>query len=299
MEGTTLQQTGGAAAAEQTPGRNRGAVLRMLRQNPLAVIGLIIVIVWIGVAVLAPFITQHDPVTQNLLVRSKAPDGDYWFGTDRLGRDIFSRVVWGSRVSLPVGIGVVGAAAVIGMLVGAIAGFVGGWLDEALMRISDLVLSFPVLILAMALAAALGPSLVNTTIAIAIVWWPRYARVMRGLVISIREQEFVAAARAIGSTPGRILRKEVIPNTLAPVVVLATLDVGTAILTFAALGFLGLGQVPPNPEWGAMVADGTTAFQYWWVSTFPGLAILSIAMGFNFIGDALRDLLDPRVRSQL
>lgn len=296
LKETALQGTG---QATEIAGADRGPTMRLLRKNPLAVIGLAIVLLWVGVAILAPFITVHDPVAQNLLVRNKPPSSVHWFGTDTLGRDVFSRVIWGSRVSLPVGIGVVVAAALIGMIVGAVAGFVGGWLDEIVMRFSDLVLSFPVLILAMALAAALGPSLVNSTIAIAIVWWPRYARVMRGLVISVREQEFVAAARVVGATPGRILAKAVLPNTLAPIVVLATLDVGTAILTFASLGFLGLGQVPPNPEWGAMVADGTTAFQYWWVSTFPGLGILSVAMGFNFIGDALRDLLDPRLRNQL
>lgn len=267
--------------------------------HPMAVVGLVIVLMWVTVAALAPWIATHEPNAQNLAMRNKPPSAEHWFGTDRLGRDVFSRVVWGSRVSIPVGIGVVAAAAVTGLIIGAVAGFVGGWLDEALMRLSDLVLSFPVLILAMALAAALGPSLVNSTIAIAVVWWPRYARLARGLVIALREQEFVVAATAAGATRGRVLFKTILPNILAPIVVLATLDMGTAILTFASLGFLGLGQVPPNPEWGAMVADGTTAFQFWWVSTFPGLAILTVAMGFNFIGDALRDLLDPRWRHQL
>lgn len=265
----------------------------------MAFVGFVIVLAWIVVAALAPWIATHEPNAQNLSMRNKPPSAEHWFGTDRLGRDVFSRVVWGARVSIPVGIGVVAAATVTGLIIGAVAGFVGGWLDEALMRVSDLVLSFPVLILAMALAAALGPSLVNSTIAIAAVWWPRYARLARGLVIALREREFVMAATAAGATPGRVLAKTIVPNILAPILVLATLDMGTAILTFASLGFLGLGQVPPDPEWGAMVADGTTAFQFWWVSTFPGLAILTVAMGFNFIGDALRDVLDPRWRHQL
>lgn len=287
-------------ATDIAPVPREPSFLRKLsRASPLAIVGLIIVVAWIVIAALAPVIATHDPVSQNLLVRNKPPNADHWFGTDRLGRDVFSRVVWGARVSIPVGIGVVLAAAIVGVTLGTIAGFVGRWLDEILMRFSDLVLSFPILILAMALAAALGPSLVNSTIAIAVVWWPRYARVARGLVISLREQEYVVAAKALGATSRRLIWNAILPNTLAPVVVLATLDVGTAILMFASLGFLGLGQVPPHPEWGAMVADGTTAFQYWWVSTFPGLAILSIALGFNFIGDALRDFLDPRLRNQV
>ncbi|HLT57431.1 MAG: ABC transporter permease [Limnochordales bacterium] len=288
-----------AAAPPGRAARGRRGWAKLLRLHPMAFVGFVIVLAWIVVAALAPWIATHEPNAQNLSMRNKPPSAEHWFGTDRLGRDVFSRVVWGARVSIPVGIGVVAAATVTGLIIGAVAGFVGGWLDEALMRVSDLVLSFPVLILAMALAAALGPSLVNSTIAIAAVWWPRYARLARGLVIALREQEFVMAATAAGATPGRVLAKTIVPNILAPILVLATLDMGTAILTFASLGFLGLGQVPPDPEWGAMVADGTTAFQFWWVSTFPGLAILTVAMGFNFIGDALRDVLDPRWRHQL
>lgn len=293
-----------AAVPQQSRAGRRPAGLmrfirRMYRTSPLAVVGLVIIIGWALVAVFAPYVATHEPLEQILAMRYKPPSAEHWFGTDKLGRDVFSRVVWGSRVSLPIGVGVVALSALIGILIGTVAGYFGKWIDEVLMRFSDLVISFPVLILAMAVAAALGPSLVNSTIAIVAVWWPRYARMMRSLVISSRELDYVVAADALGARPWRIMLKTIVPNALAPVFILATLDLGTAILTFASLGFLGLGQVPPDPEWGAMVAEGANAFQYWWVGTFPGLAILSVALAFNFVGDALRDLLDPRLRGQI
>jgi peptide/nickel transport system permease protein len=241
-------------------------------------------------------VATHDPLAQSIAERFQAPNSAHWFGTDKLGRDIYSRTIWGTRVSLPIGIAAVLAAATFGTAVGATAGFSGRWLDETLMRASDLVMSFPSLILAMALAAALGPNLRNSMLAIVAVTWPKYARVIRGMVLSVKENEYVSAARAIGAGDGRILFRAVLPNCIAPAFILATLDLGTAILIFSGLGFLGLGQVPPNPEWGAMVADGANAFQFWWVGTFPGLAIFSACLGFNFVGDALRDLLDPRLR---
>jgi peptide/nickel transport system permease protein len=295
-----MEATPAAAVPQQR--RPAGAfrfIRNMYKASPLAVVGLALIAIWLLVAVLAPYVATHEPLAQTISMRYKPPSAEHWFGTDKLGRDVFSRVVWGSRVSLPIGVGVVALSAVVGIIIGTVAGYFGKWIDEALMRFSDLVISFPVLILAMALAAALGPSLINSTIAIVAVWWPRYARMMRSLVISSRDLDYVVAADALGARPWRIMLKTIVPNALAPVFILATLDLGTAILTFASLGFLGLGQVPPDPEWGAMVAEGANAFQYWWVGTFPGLAILSVALAFNFVGDALRDLLDPRLRGQI
>jgi peptide/nickel transport system permease protein len=274
-------------------------VRRVARHHPMAVLGAVIIAAWLTIGVLAPMISPFPPVEQNLRDRFSPPDGKYLFGTDKLGRDIFSRVMHGARVSLPVGVAVVIVAGSVGTTIGAVAGFGGRWLDEILMRLSDLVISFPSLILAMAVSAALGPSLQNSMLAIVSVAWPKYARLMRGLVLSAKENDYVSAARAIGASPRRILFRAILPNCLAPTFILATLDLGTAILIFSGLGFLGLGQVPPNPEWGAMIADGANAFQYWWVGTFPGLAIFSVCLGFNFVGDALRDLLDPRLRGTM
>jgi len=194
---------------------------------------------------------------------------------------------------------VVIVAGIVGTLVGSIAGFVGGTIEEIFMRTTDVFMAFPTIILAMAIAAALGPSIGNAVIALSIVWWPNYARVVRGLVLSIKENEYVTASRAIGATEPRVLRRVVLPNAIAPVLVLATLDLGNAILVFAGLSFLGLGPEPSTPEWGRMVADGLAFFDQWWISAFPGLAIFTIVMAFNFVGDGLRDALDPRLRRQI
>lgn len=292
----------GASPGAQSSGpwvRYWRVAAKLGRISPLAVIGLLVCLVWAVVALFASGMAPADPLAQSIAHRFLPPGPGHWLGTDLLGRDVLSRIIWGSRVSLPVGAIVVFVATAIGVTAGAVAGAVGGWLDEVIMRVSDLVLSFPAIVLAMAIAAALGPGLVNSTIAIVAVWWPRYARVMRSLVLSVKENEYVQASRALGATGSRTLLRVILPNSISPVFVLATMDLGNAILTFAGLGFLGLGQVPPNPEWGAMVAEGSQAFQNWWVGTFPGLAILSVAMGFNFIGDALGDLLDPRIRHQI
>ena len=288
----------GAAVARPRPTR-LGATLAFVRRNPLVLVGAIVVLAWVLVSIAAPLITPYAPLAQRVSERLQPPSGVHLVGTDALGRDILSRVAFGGRISLPVGFLVVAVALGVGGLVGSVAGFGPPWLDGLLMRLTEMVMAFPIIILAMTIAAALGRGLDHAVIALVAVSWPRYARVIRGLVLAVKENEYVHASRAMGASETHILLRVVLPNCLAPAVVMATLDVGTAILTFSGLSFLGLGSPPPAPEWGAMVADGTQTFDQWWVSTFPGAAILSLAMAFNFIGDGVRDALDPRLRRSL
>jgi ABC-type dipeptide/oligopeptide/nickel transport system permease subunit len=266
------------------------------RHNPLMVVGLVITVAWLVISLGAGKLAPYNPLAQNVLGRFQSPNGQHLFGTDQLGRDVLSRVMYGGRISLPASLLVITSATLIGTLVGAIAGYVGGLWDELLMRITEVFMAFPIIILAMAIAAALGPSVINAVIAMVVVWWPNYARVVRSLVISVKSHEYVEAARAIGASDARILLFTILPNCVAPAVVMATVDVGNAILIFAGLSFLGLGPEPSAPEWGRMVADGVDYFDQWWLSAFPGLAIFSIVMALNFVGDGLRDLADPRTR---
>jgi peptide/nickel transport system permease protein len=256
--------------------------------------GAAIIVVWGAIAVLAPRIAPHSPRQVDVLARLKPPSMEHPFGTDSLGRDVLSRVLVGARVSLPAGLVVVLLAATFGTVYGGVAAYAGAKTEELQMRVTDLFLSFPPLLLAMAIAAALGKGVLNTIVAMAIVWWPKYARLARSLVLVQRSLEYVEAARALGQGAGRTLARHIIPNTIGPVVALLALDVGNAMITFAGLSFLGLGVVPPTPEWGAMVSEGQVLIDQWWVSTFPGLAIFTVVVGFNFLGDALRDWLDPR-----
>ncbi|NLG67040.1 MAG: ABC transporter permease [Actinobacteria bacterium] len=272
---------------------------RIWSASPLAVVGMIILLAWLFVMIFAKQIAINDGIVQDLVQRFKPPSWQHPFGTDGLGRDILSRVVFGSHISIPVAFMVVGVSLLLGGLVGLVAGYFGKAVDEILMRICDLVLSFPGIILALAIAAALGPSLTHSLIAVVAVSWPIYARLMRSLVISMRSSEYVDAVVAQGARVPRILMGTVIPNTISAVFIMATLDLGNAMLTFAGLSFLGLGQAPPTPEWGAMVSVGAQDFTKWWVALFPGLAIVSFALAWNFIGDALRDLMDPSLRRLL
>lgn len=269
---------------------------RALWQRPSAVVGLAILLFWIGVALTVTFLVPFDPLATDVSARLQPPSVTHWFGTDDLGRDIFRRTLYGARISLPAGFLTVLGALVIGCLVGAIAGYAGGWVDAILMRIADMVLAFPSIVLAMAIAAALGPGLKNALIAIVIVLWPEYARLMRAQVLAVKAQEYVTAAEALGVSRLRLLLIHILPNTQAPLVVKATLDVGAAIVLTAGLSFIGLGAVPPAPEWGAMIREGQRRFSQWWLATFPGLAIFSVVMALNFLGDGLRDVLDPRRR---
>ncbi len=269
---------------------------RFLRRNPLAALGLILFTSWMLISILAPLIAPYAPLDQDIVNRLQGPSFAHWFGTDQLGRDVFSRVLYGGRLSLPAGIMVVIVAGIIGTILGALSGFIGGWFDELTMRATEVFLAFPTIILAMAVAAALGPSLANAIIAMVVVWWPNYARVVRSLVIGVKSQEYVEAANALGVPRNRVLWRTVLPNCLAPAVVLATIDLGNAILVFAGLSFLGLGPEPSTPEWGRMVADGIAYFDQWWMAAFPGLAIFTVVIAFNFLGDGIRDALDPRLR---
>ncbi len=272
---------------------------KFLQRNPLVLLGLAIFALWLVISVGAPWITPYDPLKQDIVARLQPPSAAHWFGTDQLGRDVFSRVLYGGRLSLPAGILVIMIAGIIGTAIGAMAGFIGGWFDEGAMRLTEIFMAFPTIILAMAIAAALGPSLVNAVVAMVVVWWPNYARVVRSLVIGVKTQEYVEAARAIGTPRRRVLGRTILPNCLAPAVVLATIDLGNAILVFAGLSFLGLGPDPTTPEWGRMVSDGIQYFDQWWIAAFAGLAIFTVVMAFNFIGDGIRDALDPRLRKTL
>jgi peptide/nickel transport system permease protein len=262
-------------------------------RKPLLVVGAAIIGVWVIIALLAPVISPDNPLAQNAAALTP-PSAHHLFGTDENGRDVLSRVLAGARVSLPLGIILVLLELVVGGTLGAIAGYFGGWIDEIIMRVTDLVFAFPTILLAMVVVAALGPGLSHSVIAVAAVGWPVQARVVRSLVRTTMQSDYVAVSRLLGSSSARALRVDVVRNVLGPVAVLATLGVGNAILLLSGLSFLGLGARPPMAEWGSMVASGSVNFQDWWLATFPGLAILTVVVGFNFLGDGLRDALDPR-----
>lgn len=266
-------------------------------QSKTSFIGLIIIVILVICAIFAPFLATHDPIVQDILNRYQAPSVNHWLGTDELGRDIFSRIIYGTRISIQIGVIAVGISMAIGIFLGAIAGYFGKWVDHVIMRVIDVLMAFPSILLAIAMVAVLGPGLTNAMIAVGIVGVPHFARIVRSTVLSVKETEYIEAARAIGARDKRILFRHVLPNCLAPIIVQTTLSIGTAILDAAGLSFLGLGAQPPSPEWGAMLSDGRAALQTApWVVTFPGLAILFTVLGFNLLGDGLRDALDPRLK---
>jgi len=276
---------------------SRRSMLRIIGKSPLAVIGGIVVLFWVLASLFAGVLAPHDPINYlDVMSRLTSPNHAYPMGTDADGRDMLSRVLYGGRYSLGIGVSVVGVGSLLGLVLGGIAGYVGGIIDDVIMRFADIVLAFPIIILAIAIAAALGPSALNASIAMMAIWWPTYARVVRGLVIELRDRQFVLAARALGVPGWRILARTILPNTIGPVIVLVTLDIGNAILTVAGLSFINFGVPQPTPEWGNMISYGQAYPDQWWMSVFPGLAIFTAIMGFNFFGDALRDALDPRSR---
>ncbi len=290
-----------AAPAEmqvQTHAKSPRAIfLRRFGKEKMAVFGLAIIIVFALLALLSPIISPYDPLLQNIPDSLAAPGGAHLLGADKLGRDILSRMLYGARLSLATGLSVVIMAGLVGSTVGMVAGYLGGWWDEAIMRVTDIFFAFPSLILAMAIAGALGPSLRNALIAVAVVTWPIYARLVRGQVLILREREFVEAARATGAGHLLILRRHLLPNTLSPLLVQASFDMGTTILAVAGLSFIGFGAQPPSPEWGVMISEGRNYITtHWWLTFFPAMGMLFAVTGFNIVGDGLRDVLDPRLK---
>jgi peptide/nickel transport system permease protein len=271
--------------------------LKLLQRNPSAVAGFVIIVAMVLMALSAPLLAPYNPVRISLADRLAPPSAAHWFGTDEIGRDLLSRVMYGARISLWIGIVVVLIAGGAGAVIGAVAGYLGRRVDNLIMRVMDVILSFPPLVLAMALAAALGPSLDNAILAVAFVMIPKFARMVRGEALAVKEKQFIAAARASGAGSFWIIRHHVLPNCLSSVIVLGTLILGETILIAASLSFIGLGAQPPTPEWGAMISVGRKfLMDQWWYATFPGLFILVTVIGFNIFGDALRDVLDPRIR---
>mgnify|MGYP001036960722 CR=1 FL=1 len=291
-----------AEAEGTTPARSSsgaGYLWYQLRRSPLTMVGLGIIVVVLFIMVAAPWIAPYNPDKLDLLHRLAAPSLAHFFGTDEVGRDIFSRVLWGARTSVTVGLAIVAISMGFGTVIGAFSGLVGGRVDTLIMRFMDVVLSFPSFVMAMALAAALGPNLMNAMLAIAVVRIPFYVRLARGQALSLRSKPYVKAAMSFGAPRVQVMRRHIMPNAMAPIIVQATLDIGLAILTASALSFIGLGAQQPTAEWGAMVATGRDyLLDQWWYPTLPGLAILITAVGFNLLGDGLRDMFDPRMRGR-
>jgi peptide/nickel transport system permease protein len=290
-------ETGGSFFALSE--RQRRA-LRQFRQSPLSMVGLAIILVLLAIAIIGPFFVPYPEDASGALNIKEKLDPPTWqhlFGTDQVGRDIFTRVIVGARVSLIAGLVVIALAFTVGTLLGSVAGFFGGRVSEAIMRVTDIFLTIPDLILAMAFAAALGPGLLNVMVAVSLVWWPGYCRLARANVVALRDSQFAEAAQSIGASRSRVLLTHILPNAFPTILVKASMDIGFAVLTTAALGFIGLGTQPPTPDWGVMIADGRKYLrEAWWFSTFPGIAILLTVLAFNLLGDGLRDVMDPRAR---
>ncbi len=287
----------------EAPASRRQAILgsvyrgvRAVVANPTALIGLVIVALLVLMAIFAPWLSMgQSPLQQDLAGRLGAPSAAHWLGTDELGRDIFARTLYGARATLAIVVLVSIVVVPIGLAVGTVAGYLGGWIDTVLMRLTDIFLAFPRLILALAFAAALGPGLENAVIAISLTSWPAYARIARSETMAIARSDFIQAAVLQGASTWRVLFRHIVPLCLSSVIVRLTLDMAGIILTAAGLGFLGLGAQPPTPEWGAMVSSGRDVIlDQWWVATIPGLAIFIVSLGFNLLGDGLRDVLDPK-----
>jgi peptide/nickel transport system permease protein len=293
--GTPVERASPALAASGVLGRMQAR----LRRSVACVVGGTVLAAVIAVALLAPVLATHDPIANNLADRLQPPSRAHFFGTDDFGRDVWSRVVWGARVSLVVALIVVGVAAVGGAGVGVVSGYFGGRLDLVTMRVIDMMLAFPALLLALAVMAGLGSSLLNVIVAVAVAFLPRFARVQRAVALTVREREFVLAAVALGGTHLRVLARHVIPNCLAPVLVMLTVSAADAILVESSLSFLGLGVQPPAPTWGAVISDGRSFLQNApWISGLSGAAIMVTVLGLNLLGDGLRDLLDPTLRGE-
>ena len=264
-------------------------------RRPTIIGGAAVGLVWLTVLLTVSWWAPYGPF-ESVGRRLQPPSRHHWLGTDALSRDVFTRVLYGARQTLPVSVAVIVCAVTIGTLLGSVAGFVGGRVDSVIMRLVDVTVAFPPIFLAMAVAAALGPGLRNAFFAMVIVWWPIYARLLRSQVLSVKHRDHIQAAVSIGATPSRVLRKHVLPLSFTPALINATLDLGQVVILTATLSFLGLGAKPPSPEWGAMITEGAKYFYQWWVAVAPGLAILTVGLAFNFLGDGLRDAFDVRSR---
>lgn len=269
---------------------------RRLRKSRTAVFGIIIIILFALIALLAPYVAPYDPLEQNFIKSFRPPSREHLLGTDEFGRDIFSRIIYGARISLQIGFIAVFISLVVGVSLGLTAGYYGGWIDMLIMRVMDLMLSFPYILLALVIMSILGPGIYNAMIAIGIVYVPQYARVVRSSVLSVKKKEYVLAAQALGANDFRIILKHVFLNSMAPIIIQTTLSIGRAIINAAGLSFLGLGAQPPTPEWGAMLSNGQDFLRNApWIATFPGIAIALLVLGFNLVGDGFRDAFDPRL----
>lgn len=273
-------------------------IWQIIRRDPLALASLIVITFYLLMAIFAPWVAPYPAQGEGRTSADTvmmAPSPAHWLGTDQLGRDVYSRIIFGSRPAFVVPLLVVGLAVLIGAPLGAIAGFKGGWFDEAIMRVTDLFLAFPSLLLAMAITAALGRGLENAALALVISWWPWYARLVRGAALSLRERYFVEAAQSMGVRETTIIARHILPNCLSPIMVQATVDLGTVILAMGGLAFIGLGTQPPAADWGLMISEGRTSIlESWWIAIFPMLAMLILVLAFNLLGDTLRDIFDPR-----
>jgi peptide/nickel transport system permease protein len=292
---------GAAPAAEAEPHYSlrqrlrRSRPARYLLFNPLNLVGVLIVLLVLFLAIFGPLLTPYSPTIPDYSSMLSGPSRAHFFGTDFIGDDIFSRILAGARLSISTAAAVLGIAVVVGLTLGAISGFAGGWVDEIIMRMTDMFLAFPALILALAIAATLGPGLGSAVIALAVAFWPWYTRLLRGQVLSLKHREYVDAARALGVSDVGIMWRHIVPNALSPIVIEMSLDMGYAVLNIAALSFIGLGAQPPSPEWGAMIVAGRDYLRTaWWTCAFPGIALTLAVLGFNLVGDGLRDVLDPR-----
>jgi len=275
-------------------------VLKIMIRNKLSLLGIVIILALIVIALLAPFIAPYPEQAKgepNLEEKLLPPSSKHWFGTDYMGRDVLSRVIYGARISLLVAVAVVGLGLLIGVPLGLLAGYKGGWIDAIVMRTTDIFLSFPPLLLALLISVTLGRGLENAIIALGVSWWPWYTRLIRGMAISLKEKPYVEVARSMGVSSWKIIVRHILPNAISPVIVQGTMDMGSAILEASALSFLGLGVQPPTADWGLMVSQGKDyLLNYWWYPTFPGLAIFITVVAFNLVGDTLREILDPRLR---
>lgn len=297
----SVQEHPTALAGQGVTYKKRGGFIYFLKRftstSPLNILALLIIIVFFTMCIGGSAITPYDPLATDASQRFLSPTFDHPFGTDEIGRDIFSRVIAGARYSLGIAVLILVIAIPVGLFVGVIAGYAGGLADELLMRLTDIFLAFPAIILAMAIVAALGPSLQNTVIALTVVYWPWYARLVRGQILQIKQQDYVEAGRAVGVSVPRLLLRHIMPNTVAPIIIQGTIDVGFAVLATSSLSFLGLGAQPPDPEWGTMITQSRSFFRVaWWYFTFPGIALMFTVIGFNLLGDGLRDYFDPRTR---